>query len=400
MENHSPLRTALYFISIVFLVVGLSLISTQIWGGKPEQLKIPSKLIIDNKMTVIEFGLANQLPETVLKELFDLQAKTDLEKPLDKYGTQDQITSLVTKKLALVSEHASKNWVKIPIKFLLWFVFLSMVFILSKRRKMTPSIKNGLLFTSVMIFGVVMGSDPGPMGTVKDAIHLYGTARAIFPPRMIALIIFLALVFISNKYICAWGCQAGTLQDLIFRINQTDKMQAVIGKQIKPPFVLTNTVRLAFFGVFTVISFLWSIDIIDPIDPFKIYKPMHMGLLGGVFVAILLLASLFIYRPWCHFFCPFGLVGWLVEKASLVKINVNYGSCIACEKCSKACPSTVMSAILKGNKKTIPDCFACYTCRDICPTASINFSSAKRTFPPSGHFDKSGKEKASSRANS
>jgi len=393
MEKHSRLRTALYFTAIIVLVVGLSIFSTQIWGGKSEQPQTFAKLIIDKEMTIIQFGQANQLSETFLKELFDLKVKTELEKKLDIYGTHNQITSLVTKKLALNSEHASKNWVKIPIKFLLWFIFLSIVFILSKRQKMTSCIKNRLLFTSVMIFGVVMGSDPSPMGTVKDAIHLYGTAHAIFPPRMIALFIFLAIVFFANKYICAWGCQAGTLQDLIFRINQTEKLKVVIGKQVKLPFVLTNTIRILFFGIFTFISFLWGIDIIDPIDPFKIYKPMHLGLLGGLFVGALLFASLFIYRPWCHFFCPFGLAGWLVEKASLVKINVNYDTCIACEKCATVCPSTVMSAILKGNKRTIPDCFACYTCRDICPTDSIRFSSRKRTLPPSGHFDKRTKDK-------
>jgi formate hydrogenlyase subunit 6/NADH:ubiquinone oxidoreductase subunit I len=52
-----------------------------------------------------------------------------------------------------------------------------------------------------------------------------------------------------------------------------------------------------------------------------------------------------------------------------------------------------MGAILKGDKKTIPDCFSCYTCRDVCPTDSIIFSSRKRTLPPSDHFDKGKKNK-------
>jgi polyferredoxin len=226
------------------------------------------------------------------------------------------------------------------------------------------------------------------MGTVKDAIHLFGTTGAIFPPRMIALLIFLVIVFLANKYICAWGCQAGTLQDLIFRINQTDKRKAVFGTQIKLPFVVTNSVRFAFLCVFTIVAFLWGLDIIDPIDPFKIYKPIYLGLSGGFFIGILVLASLFLYRPWCHLFCPFGFVGWFVEKISLVKISVNYDTCIACQKCAKACPSTVMGAILRRDKKTIPDCFACYTCRDVCPTDSIRFSTGKRTLPPVDHFKK------------
>jgi len=57
----------------------------------------------------------------------------------------------------------------------------------------------------------------------KDAIYLYATSHAIFFPRMIALAVFSAVVFRANKYICAWGCQDGVLQDLIFRINQTPK---------------------------------------------------------------------------------------------------------------------------------------------------------------------------------
>jgi len=393
MDKYPQLRTAICFLSVLVLVIGLSIISTRIWGEKPEKLQLPENLKIDNGMTIIQFGQANELPKTVLKELFNLKVQSDLEKKLDEYGTPDQITSLVTKKMALDSEHASKNWIKIPVKFVLWFIFLSTVFILSKKRKVTSSVRNWLLLASLMIFGVVMGSDPSPMGTVKDAIHLYATVHAIFFPRMIALFIFLAIAFFANKYICAWGCQAGTLQDLIFRINQTDKLKAAIGKQVKPPFVLTNTVRFVFFCLFTVIAFSWGIDIIDPIDPFKIYKPMHLGIIGGIFAGVLLLASMFIYRPWCHFFCPFGLAGWLVEKVSLVRINVNYETCIACEKCAKACPSTVMGAILKGNKKTIPDCFACYTCRDVCPTDSISFSIKKRTLPPADFFDKRQKDK-------
>jgi NAD-dependent dihydropyrimidine dehydrogenase PreA subunit len=388
MKKDSGIRTAIYCIIIIVLVVGLSFLSARIWGGKPEQPSKRNELTIETGMTVGQFGQANALPNLVLKEIFGLQTRADLEKKLDTYGTVDDIRALVTKKLALASEHASKNWIKIPVKFGLWFIFLSAVFILLKKRKATSGIRKWLLFASVLIFGVVMGSDPGPMGTVKDAIHLYGTAHAIFPPRMIALSIFLVIVFLANKYICAWGCQAGTLQDLFFRINQTETHKAIIGRHIKLPFALTNAIRFAFLCVFSIIVFSWGMDIIDPIDPFKIYKPTHLGIIGGLFIGILLLASLFIYRPWCHLFCPFGFVGWIVEKVSRVRISVDYETCIACQKCATACPSTVMAAILKRDTITIPDCFACYTCRDICPTDSIRFSTRKRTMPPPDHFTK------------
>jgi len=388
MDQHPRLKAALSFVLVIVIVIGLSIISVGIWGGKPEETIKIEKLIIEDEMTVGQFGQVNGLPNPALKEIFSLTAKTDLEKKLAEYGAPDQINAMVTKKVALISEHASKNWVKIPLKFGLWFVFLAAVFFFLKNHKLTAGLRKWLLLAAVLIFGVVMGSDPSPMGTVKDAIHLYGTTGAIFPPRLIALLIFLAIVFLANKYICAWGCQVGTLQDLIFRINLTGKRKAVFGRQIRLPFVLTNTIRIAFLIVFTISAFLWALDIIDPIDPFKIYKPMYLGLVGGIFVAILVVAGLFVYRPWCHLLCPFGLVGWIVEKISLVRISVDYNTCIACEKCAQSCPSTVMGAILKRDKKTIPDCFACYTCREACPTDSIRFSTRKRTLPPADHFNK------------
>lgn len=388
MDRHPKLATAVYFFSIIIVVIVLSMISVRIWDGKPEQSQQPVELIIEDGWTVSRFGQANGLQNNVLKEIFDLKTRSDLERDLGEYGTPDQIRSMVGKKLTLVSEGAGKDWIKILIKFLLWFIFLTAVFMLLRRRKAVSRIRIPLLFSTVLIFGVIMGSDPGPMGTVKDAIHLYATSHAIFIPRMIALFTFLAIVFLANKYICAWGCQAGALQDLIFRINQTDRHKAIIGKRIKLPFIVTNTIRIAFFCIFTLTAFLWGFDIIEPVDPFRIYNPAHLGIIGGIFIFILLLAGLFIYRPWCHLFCPFGLTGWIVEKASLIRISVNYETCIACRKCANACPSTVMGAILRRDKKTIPDCFACYTCREVCPTDSIVFSSMKRTLPPPDHFDK------------
>jgi polyferredoxin len=387
MSNSKPFKTIVIFLLLIAFVIILSIISSRLWGGKPETLPEPGEWTINQDMTVKDFGQANGLANPMLKEIFGLQTKSDLEKKLLEYGTAEQIESLVTKKTALAAEHETKNWTKILIKFCLWFAFLFAVFFLFRKRKVSSAIRKTILIVSISLFGIILSSDPSPMGTVKDAIHLYGSTGAVFPPRMIALVIFLLIVFAANKFICAWGCQVGVLQDLIFRINQTEKRKAIIGRQVKIPFVFSNGVRVLFLCVFTAVAFTWGADIIEPIDPFKIYKPIHLTLTGIVFVGVLLFLSLFVYRPWCHLLCPFGLVGWLVEKGSRVRISVDYETCIACQKCSTACPSTVMGAILMRDKKTIPDCFACYTCRDVCPTGSIRFSTRKRTLPPSGHFD-------------
>jgi polyferredoxin len=231
---------------------------------------------------------------------------------------------------------------------------------------------------------VILGSDPNPMGTVKDAIVLLGTKHIIFPPRLIAFSVFVLMGIIANKFICSWACQFGTLQDLVFRIGH-DKETSNLIPHIKVSFFVSNTIRILFFVSITVAAFAFSSDFVGKIDPFKIYNPGKLFLAGGIFTGLILITSLFIYRPWCHFFCPFGLVGWIAEKFSFFKIRVNYLTCIACNKCTSACPSTVMSAILKRDR-VIPDCFSCGACTEVCPTKSVTFSNGKRTVPPADKF--------------
>jgi NAD-dependent dihydropyrimidine dehydrogenase PreA subunit len=393
MEKSNGAKMAVYFLVIVFAVVFLSSLSNRLMGGKTEEMKEQKPLSITESMTIEEFGKVNGLSKEVLKEVFGITVKEDLQKTIGATGIpKEEVLSKITKEGALEKEFESKNWVLIPIKFALWIGFLIMVFVFMRKGLITPKVRRTFYFVAVAVFGVILGSDPSPMGTVKDAVVLFGTKGVIFPPRMIALTIFLIIVFLANKFICSWGCQFGTLQDAIFRLNRKENDRTGLFFQIKLPFVVTNTIRIATFCALAIVAFAWGFDIIGAVDPFKIYKPSVVAVYGWIFIGAVLVAGLFVYRPWCHLFCPFGLVGWIVEKISIFKIHVNYDTCIACEACAKACPSSVMEAILKRERKTIPDCFSCATCIGVCPTNSISLKSGKRTMPPDGKFQKNNGE--------
>ena len=386
MEQKSKIKIVVSLFVLMALVIVFSSISMRVWGEKPEKIPLRQELVFQEEMTLAEFGKTNQLPSTVLKEVFGLVSKEDLQKKMTEFNlSRDQVLTRVNKSLAIEGEHASKNWSKILIKFVFWFLFLGFVFFLVRKRKITSGNRRWVLLSGVVLFGIILGSDPSPMGTIKDAIVLFAKSGVIFPPRMIALTLFLILVFVANKFICTWGCQFGTLQDFIFRLNRDSKDRKGVVKQFKPPFVISNTIRVVFLAAFTLVAFFWKVDFVEFIDPFKTFNPGKIIIVGALFIGAVLIASLFIYRPWCHFFCPFGLAGWIVEKVSLFKIKVNYETCIACEACAKACPSTVMNAILK-RERVIPDCFSCATCIETCPTCSINFESGKRNKPPKGKF--------------
>jgi polyferredoxin len=381
-------RTIAYFIIIVLVIVSTSFLSSRLWSGEQEQLPESITVSIDKNTTVAEFGKKYNLDRKSLKKIFDLKSPNDLKKQLAKFGLSEaQLNKKVNQVLAIKAEHASKNWIKIFLKGILWAVFLLAIFILIRRGRITSRNRKWIYITAVGVFGVILGSDPSPIGTVKDAIVLLGSEGMIFPPRLIAFGIFLLTVILANKFICSWGCQLGTLQDLIFRLNRDSKDRKGLFGQIKIPFTISNSIRILFLTVLILVAFIWAVDIIEPIDPFKIFKPQVIGVAGGLFIGFVLVVSLFVYRPWCHFFCPFGLVGWIAEKISLFKIKVDYDKCISCRACSKACPSTVMDAILKQDR-IIPDCFSCGTCIETCPATAISFEYGKRQKPPAGKFNK------------
>lgn len=379
-------KTLIQFVLLVAVVVGASFVSARLWAGKPEDGSEARPLVLEATMTVGQFGSRNELPPQLLKQVFGLHSPQDRQRPVTAFGMgHDEILQKTEGLLALQAEHGSKNWRKIVVKFSLWLAFLAAVLVLMRKGQITARRRKGLLLTAIVLFGVILGSDPSPMGTVKDAIVLLGAKGVIFPPRLIAFGVFLLMVIVANKFICAWGCQLGTLQDLIFRLNRNKEDRKSIGRQFRVPFIISNGVRIGFFAALTAAAFVWATDIVEGIDPFKVFKPQVLGLAGAAFIGAILILSLFTYRPWCHFFCPFGLAGWMAEKISLFKIQVDYDKCIACGTCEKACPSTVMGAILKRDR-VIPDCFACGVCIESCPTQAIAFKTGRREKPPAGKF--------------
>lgn len=378
---NKKIKTLVFASGLVALVIAGSYASSKLWGGKPEGIASDRELFIEEGMTAAEFAGLNGIPEKVIVKALALKSAGDTGARLDSLGLgTEEIAARVQGALAIYNEDSSKNWKKIAVKFALWLFFLGAVFYLLVRGKAGGPARNWLYFAAALIFGVALGSDPSPMGTVKDAIVLYGAKGVIFPPRMMALAVFLLTVVLANKFICSWGCQLGVLQDLLFRFGRGLR-------QVRPSFLVTNTVRVLFFAGLTAAAAVWGLDIVEGVDPFKIYNPAVLTAAGWLFLAVLLVSSVFIYRPWCHFFCPFGLVGWLFEKLSVYKIKVEYSTCIACGACERACPSTVMGAILKRDR-IVPDCFACGECMEKCPTGSISFSAGKRGLPPAGKFSR------------
>jgi NAD-dependent dihydropyrimidine dehydrogenase PreA subunit len=269
------------------------------------------------------------------------------------------VPAAVTPPAPLAEEAASKDWRKIRIKFALWVAVFIAAMVLLSRTKITRRLRATMMLLAAAVFGLWLGVEPNAPGTVKDALVLYGQTGLIFPPRMIALVAFLLMSIIGNKVFCGWGCQFGTLQDLVWHLPT---------RKVKPPLWLSNTVRVAWFAAVAVAALAVRADIMEAVDPFRIFR---LGALSAVIVACaVLVIGVWVYRPWCTFMCPFGLVSWLGERVSLWRPRVNHETCINCKACERACPTHSMEGI-RARSRTPQDCFACGACVRVCPAAAV-----------------------------
>ena len=321
---------------------------------------------INPSLTIKELAELNDISIEKFLKGMNLE-ESDGEKTLSQTGKSLEEAELILRKLKVLGEtDESKNWKKILSKFILWTLALIVSTLLLMKKKVSKKIRIIWMIGVFVIFGFIYGSDPNPMGTVKDAIVLYGREGVIFPPRVIALLVFLLFVFISNKSICSWGCHLGALQDCLNFIP--------VKRKFKLPFWVTNSIRILVFISVIVFIFISKYDWIGEVDPFKVFNIFNwqMSFAGVIFLLFILFFSLFFYRPWCQLFCPFGLTGWIVEQMSLLKPQINRDGCVKCKKCITVCPTQAMNDIYHS-KKIRADCFGCSNCIIECPVNVIDW---------------------------
>ncbi|MEA3376246.1 MAG: 4Fe-4S binding protein [Chloroflexota bacterium] len=250
----------------------------------------------------------------------------------------------------------------ILVKFVLWIAMVVAVTVLLHRRKATSKVRLVFLVGGVLIFGFLFGLlipgglNPNPVASLRTLVTSILVRGQLVIPVAAMLGILLVAVWVSNKSICGWACQLGLLQDLLHRVELP---------KWEPPFWLSNSVRILAFVALLGGLIVAGMDWIGVIDPFLIFS-FDVTWAIGLFSGALLIASLFAYRPWCRFLCPFGLIGWLVEQVSLMRPRMDRDVCQECTLCVKACPSGAMGDFY-ADAPLHADCFACGACIEACP---------------------------------
>jgi len=215
------------------------------------------------------------------------------------------------------------------------------------------------------IFGVFIGIHPSPLCALTKSLTIYKMSGFLPPPMIVMAAAMILFTVVGNKVFCGWICPLGSLQEIVLKLSRPIK-------KIKLPFSISNSVRFSLFLLFLIYLISFGTNIYNLFNPFELFH-WHLDTYLIIVTAVVILASLIYYRPFCHFLCPAGLITWFFEQVSIFKVIKNETRCTHCNKCIKESPCSAIDPIIK-DQAIIPDCYACGKCIESCQVDALSFS--------------------------
>lgn len=243
---------------------------------------------------------------------------------------------------------------------ILFFTLLAGFFV---RHEKTRKLRPLFLLAAVVILGFYRGG-PGIISSFQNTFLFFIGAHG----KWTAMVLFLGVVvltYFQGKVFCGWICYLGAIQEFLYigkaKILQTERAQKIM-----------RVIRYVILGIlFLQLVLSQSIEW-SKIGPFKVIFNLYSpNTTGYILLAILLVSSLFIHRPFCKVACPAGLIfGWVTKIPGASVLGIT-NSCAGCKICDTACEIRAITREDKISKLDNQECIMCGECMSDCRIKSI-----------------------------
>lgn len=219
-----------------------------------------------------------------------------------------------------------------------------------------------------------------PIGAFQSVV---GNSKFSFSYYVTGTLILLGVLL--GRFICGFLCPFGWFQDLLHKIPSkkisTTKLKplrllkyaVLLFSVVLLPALLVNDVGL---GEPIFCKYICPQGVLEGAIPLSIVDSGIRATLGLLFawkfsiLVVLILLSVFIYRPFCKWICPLGAIYGLMNRVSMTQMNVDKDKCVSCGKCARACKMDVDVTKTPNHF----ECIRCGMCVTACPTNAVSIS--------------------------
>lgn len=183
---------------------------------------------------------------------------------------------------------------------------------------------------SVIYFGFYKQGCVCPIGSIQNVALALGQPTYAVPTTVLIFFLApLAFALFFGRVFCSSVCALGAIQDLVVFKPVELPRKWTLGLSMIPYVYLGLAVLFAATNTgFLICRF-------DPfIGFFRLGGPAPYLMLGAMF----LVAGLFIARPYCRFFCPYGVLLGFFSRFARWHLAITPTSCVNCRLCEKSCP--------------------------------------------------------------
>ena len=200
---------------------------------------------------------------------------------------------------------------------------------------------------------------------------------------LMVIVFFSAVLF--GPVFCGWGCPFGSFQEWVGKLGRRffgRRYNSLVPRKADRLLGYLRYLVLVWVVYATAVSAKLVFSTYDPYSALFTFWTSEVQLTAVAILILVILASLFVERPWCKYACPYGALLGLTNLVRPFSIRREPSTCISCGKCDRTCPMNIKVSESTNVRDT--RCISCMECTSgsACPvkeTVELTAPSPRRS---------------------